>query len=152
MDKNLPIRVKAMCLFLNEGRVLVANGNTLRSRSEECMAVPGNFYRAIGGTIDFSETSEQGVRREIREELGSEIENLELLDVVESIFEYEGQQNHEIAFLYKGKLTNEDILHVERLHIVEDTYEFDAEWVAIEQILNGDTPLYPAAPYERLLQ
>jgi len=152
MENNLPIRVKAMCLFMHEGRVLVANGNTLRARSEECKAEPGNFYRAIGGTIDFSETSEQGVRREIREELGSEIEDLELLDVIESIFVYEGQQNHEIAFLYKGKLTNEDILHLDIFHVVEDTYEFDAEWIAIEQILNGDTPLYPAAAYERLLQ
>ena len=152
MENNLPIRVKAMCLFIHEGRVLVANGNSLRTRSEECMVVPGNFYRAIGGSIDFSETSEQGVRREIREELGSEIESLELLDVIESIFEYEGQQNHEIAFLYKGKLTNEAVLNTDVLHIMEDTYEFDAEWVAIEQILNGSTPLYPAAPYERLLQ
>lgn len=151
MEMPLPISVKAMCLFIHNGRVLVATGNSLRSRDKDTIVEPGNFYRAIGGSLQFGETSEEGVRREVQEELGSEIGDLELVDVIESIFEYEGQQNHEICFLYMGRLLNESVSNVDILHVVEDTYEFDAEWIKIEEILDGNTPLYPVARYSDLL-
>ncbi len=77
METQAPIRVKAMCLFISAGKVLVANGKSLKSRRGDVVVVPGNFYRAIGGSLNFSETSIEGVRREIREELESEIEDLE---------------------------------------------------------------------------
>lgn len=136
MEQEQKIRIKAMCLFLHKGRTLASKGFD-EKRNE-------TFYRVIGGTVDFREKSEDGVRREIREELGCEIENLELHKVIENIFEYNGNWGHEIVFLYKGDLSNKELYEQEKIHIVEPYAEFDAEWIPIEDIRSGKSILYPA--------
>jgi len=146
------IRVKAMCLIVHDGKVLVADGDTLQSSSPDRRVVPSSFYRVLGGSLEFQETVEQGVRREIREELNSEIENLEQLGVVENIFTYAGEPGHEIVFLYKGDLAKRELYEKDRWHVVEDGYEFDAVWVPAEQVLNGSKPLYPVFDYATILR
>jgi ADP-ribose pyrophosphatase YjhB (NUDIX family) len=144
------IRVKAMCLFVHEGRVLVADASSFVGANRG--VVPGDFFRVLGGSINFGETAEQGVKREIMEELGSEISDLRLLDVVENIFTYAGEDQHEIAFLFKGVLERKELLNKDTFHVVEADYEFDATWVPIEDLLSGDKPLYPSSNYARFLK
>jgi ADP-ribose pyrophosphatase YjhB (NUDIX family) len=146
------IRLKAMCLLVHDNRVLVGDANTFKGTTGGRKIVPGNFYRVLGGSVDFDETAENGVRREIREELKSEIENLEQVDVVESLFTYAGEKCHEIVFLFKGQLAKKELCEQESIHIDEDEYEFDARWIPIDELLNGDTPLYPALDYKSLLE
>ena len=67
------------------------------------------FFRFVGGSLNFGEKADEAMRREIKEELNSEIENLQFLTVVENIFTYEGEKEHEITFLYKGDLSNKNI-------------------------------------------
>lgn len=141
-----------MCLFIHENRVLVADANTLKGKVGGRKVVPGNFYRVLGGSINFNETAEDGVRREIREELQSGIENLERIDVVEDLFTYVGERGHEIVFLFKGQLTKKELCEQESIHIDEDEYEFDARWIPIDKLLNGDAPLYPTLDYKALFQ
>ncbi len=141
------IRVKAMCLIIHNQKVLVADGDTFKSNVRH--VVPGHFYRVLGGSMNFQETSEQSVRREIREELGSEIDNLEKLDVIENHFIYAGEQDHEIVFLFKGRLARKELTEQNVIHIVEDSYEGDAVWVPIEEMLKGDRPLYPTTDYKK---
>ena len=143
MEQEQKIRIKTMCLFNHEGRTLASKGFDEKKNE--------TFYRVIGGSVDFGEKTEDGVRREVREELGCEIENLELQKVVENIFEYNGNQGHEIVFLYKGDLSNKALYEQEKIHIVEPYSEFDAEWVPIEDILNGKSILYPALNYSEVL-
>lgn len=144
MEESIKQRVKAMCLFVYNGKTLASKGYDQHKNEV--------FYRVIGGTINFGEKSEDGIRREIREELKCEIENLKLIDVVENIFTYQGQQRHEIAFLYKGDLTNKDLYRQEKIHIVEPDGEFDAEWVPINDILSGKITLYPELDYSSILE
>lgn len=141
-----------MCLFVHDGRVLVADANTFKSKGGSRKVVPGNFYRVLGGSINFDETAEDGVRREIREELQGEIENLERVDVVESLFTYAGERGHEIVFLFKGQLARKELYKQDSVHIDEDEYEFDARWIPIDEILHGDAPLYPTLNYQALLE
>ena len=148
LQKN--IRVKAMCLIIHEGRILVADGDSMKSGVRPI--VPSNFYRVLGGSLNFDESAEEGVRREIREELNSEIENLEKLDVIENHFTYAGERGHEIVFLFKGTLSRTELTKQDVIHIIEDTYEFDAVWVPIEKILNKEVTLYPEADYNKLLK
>ena len=138
------IKEKAMCIFPHDGNILVSKH--FDSVKNE------NFYRVLGGGVNFHETSEVGVRREIQEELSSDIENLKLLDVIENIFTYEGFKGHEITFLYTGDLAKKELYTQDSIHIVEDTYEFDAKWVALEDILNGSVPLYPIFNYKNLFK
>ena len=144
MEREEKIRIKAMCLFHKDGKVLVSKGFD-KVKNE-------NFYRVLGGSVNFFETGEAGVRREIQEELLSEIENLKLIDVIENLFTYEGNKGHEIVFLYHGDLAREELYTQNSIHIVEDTYEFDAEWIAINDVLSGKIPLYPAFDYKTLFQ
>ena len=142
------IKVKAMCLFLHNNRILVGDARTLTGKKNGRKIVPGNFYRVLGGSIRFNETAAEGVRREIQEELQSEIENLEQIDVIENLFTYAGKQGHEIVFLFKGQLAKKKLHEQKMIHIIEDGYEFDAKWVSFDMLLNGDTPLYPSFDYK----
>jgi ADP-ribose pyrophosphatase YjhB (NUDIX family) len=137
------IRIKAMCLFSHQGKTLASKGFDEKKQQI--------FYRIIGGSLNFGETTEQGVRREIKEELGCEIENLDFLKVVENIFEYNGLPGHEIVFLYKGELSNKQLYSQNKIHIVEPYMEFDAEWVPIEYILNKKIILYPSFNFNEVL-
>ena len=152
MKQEQKIRVKAMCLFVHDGRILVADGKTqIKGKSGNREIVPGDFYRLPGGSINFNETSEDGIRREILEELQSGIDNLKLIDVIENIFDYAGEKNHEVVFLFIGELEKGELYNQEKIHIVEEEYEFDAIWVSLDEALNGKIALYPMANYEDLL-
>lgn len=144
MEKEEKIKIKAMCLFHKDGKVLVA----------KCFDKIKNehFYRILGGSVNFFETGEAGIRREIQEELSSEIENLKLVDVIENLFTYEGSKGHEIVFLYTGDLARKELYAQNVIHIIEDTYEVDAEWIPVSDILNGKIPLYPALDYAALFK
>ena len=139
-----------MCLIVDDGRVLVADGDTLKSSSRPI--VPSPFYRVLGGSLNFDESAEEGVRREIREELGSEIENLKKIDVIENRFTYADERGHEIVFLFKGTLVRKELHNQSMVHVVDEGYEFDAVWVPIEKLLKGDKPLYPPYEYEKVLK
>ena len=139
---NNRIRVKVMCVITGGDRVLAGYGRD-NVKGED-------FYRVLGGSLDFGETSEEGVRREIREELNSDIEDLKFLDVLENTFTYKGKPGHEIIFLFQGALANKDIYTQSKIHIVEDGYEFDAEWVSRKDVLAGTVRLYPEYDYAKI--
>jgi ADP-ribose pyrophosphatase YjhB (NUDIX family) len=136
------ITVKAMCLFEKNGKILVNSGfDQLKNE---------RFFRLIGGRVNFGEKTEDALRREIKEELDSEIENLQFLTVIENIFQYQGKKRHEICFIYKGNLVNKEIYKKERIHNVKNGERFDAEWVPVENILEGKMKLYPSFNYRKL--
>jgi ADP-ribose pyrophosphatase YjhB (NUDIX family) len=143
------IRVKAVCLLILNGYVFVADGRTLKSSVRQ--VEPGNFYRVIGGSINFDENAESAVRREVREEINSEVEDLILLDVIENRFTHAGKRGHDIIFLFKGIPEKRDWDITKPLQVIEDTYEFDAVWVPIAELLGGNIPLYPSADYRKYL-
>jgi 8-oxo-dGTP pyrophosphatase MutT (NUDIX family) len=150
METTGEIKVKAKCIFLCNNKLLVADGRTLKGKGIRKI-IAGNFYSFLGGSINFSETAEQGIRREIREEVGSEIEELVLVDVIENIFTYDNKQNHEIIFLFKGRFAKSDLNFKEKIRIDEEEYEFDAVWIPKEEALNGTIPLYPKFDYKKIL-
>lgn len=136
MKDNSQIVIKAICVFIRDGKTLASKG--IDEKKNE------TFYRGIGGSVDFRETSEDAMRREIKEELGCEAENLELLTVAENVFTYNGEDRHQIVFLYKADLSNKDLYKQDKIHIVEPYLEFDAEWVPVDDILSGKAILYPS--------
>ncbi len=86
------MRVLALGVFGRRDQVLL-------SHFED--AVTGErLARPPGGGLLFGETSEQAIRREMREELGVELSSVRLLGVLESLFHFEGKRGHNVEFIY----------------------------------------------------
>jgi len=135
------ICVKVMCLVEHKGRLLLCKGYDHVKKEI--------FFRILGGGVNFGEKVEDALRREMKEELNSDLENLRFLTVIENIFTYEGEKGHEITFLYKGDLANEDIYEKKSIPIPGE-YEFPAEWVSVSDILEEKIILYPSFNYKKL--
>jgi ADP-ribose pyrophosphatase YjhB (NUDIX family) len=133
--KTNQIEVKALCIILRDNKdVLVGLGYDEIKKE--------HFGRVLGGGMNFGETAEAAVRREIKEELLCEIENLEFVKLIENIFIYNGEKGHQITFLYEGDLANKDLYKQEKI-AVNDTKSFEAEWLPLSDVVSGKVKLYP---------
>jgi ADP-ribose pyrophosphatase YjhB (NUDIX family) len=137
MEKNIYPRVKVMCIFNK-------NGKTLAARSDD-----RSFYRVLGGSLEMGESVEEGMRREIQEELVSGIENLRFIKIIENKFVYQCLQGHEIVFVYSGDLIRRELYEAQEFEVIDnpgvaDSYGFIAEWISIEDVLSGKKILYPS--------
>lgn len=108
------------------------------------------YYRPAGGGIDYGETSEAAVRREIREELGAEIVAQRLLTVAENIFTDErGELAHQIMFLWEVSFVD-PALYEQEIFIDHDDIVREAHWVSPADLAARGIPLFPVALREAL--
>jgi 8-oxo-dGTP pyrophosphatase MutT (NUDIX family) len=75
------------------GFVKTANGFLFEKSAK------GYLY-TVGGKIGLNETSEEAIKRELMEEIGMEVKNLNLVAVNENFFKVEDKGTHEICFVY----------------------------------------------------
>jgi 8-oxo-dGTP pyrophosphatase MutT (NUDIX family) len=130
------IRALAVCVFRREDCILVIEAND---------QVKGEtFYRPLGGGIEFGETSLDAVKREIREEIGAEITDLEYLGVLENIFTYDGEPGHEIVQIYDGRFLNDSLYLVAQIQGVESNgVPMTVLWKPLSYF-SARHPLYPS--------
>ena len=146
-DHSVPghIRPLALCVLSKDDRYLVADGYDPEKDQV--------FYRPPGGGIDFGETSEEALRREIREEMGFEIRNTRRLGVLENIFTFAGRRGHEIVFVYDADPVNTSIYDREELRGRDsDGREFTCHWLDLQSVGPDFPPVYPDGLVELLLQ
>ncbi|HXH70896.1 MAG TPA: NUDIX hydrolase [Pyrinomonadaceae bacterium] len=131
------IRPIAICLFRHGNRILVSEGfDTIKQ---------DYYYRPLGGGIEYGESSREAVLREIQEELGVEVENLQMLGVLENIFIYEGQQGHEIVFVFDAEFADKSLYEFDEIdgYEQEANIKFKARWLSEDKIKNSDARLVP---------
>jgi ADP-ribose pyrophosphatase YjhB (NUDIX family) len=130
------IRPIAICVFRREdGAILVAPGFD---------SVKGQrFYRPLGGEIDFGELAEDAVRREIREEVGAEIDGVRLLGVAENLFTFLGAKGHELVWMFEARFKDDSFYARDVVMCDENGSAFEAHWVALDVFERGEAPLYP---------
>ena len=136
------IEIKAFCLIRYDGKLLVSKGYD-KTKKEI-------FYRFLGGTVEFGETGEQAVVREIKEELGSGLLDVVRLDIIQNIFSYDGEDRHQVIFLFEGTLSEETLYKKNVIQIL-DVPESQAVWLPIEEVLSGEAILYPTYDYSKIL-
>ena len=90
--RNNQIEIIARAIIVDNGQILL------------CQTVDSDYYFLPGGHVEFGETAEQALRRELKEELGASIDKLVFLQPIENIFKAKGQPRHEINLLYLATL------------------------------------------------
>lgn len=130
------IRPIAICVFRNNDRILVFEGyDSIKNET---------YYRPLGGGIEFGESGEVAIRREIMEELHCEIEELKHLGFLENIFLHNGNAGHEIVMVYDGVLRTRRLYEQAEMEVEESNGErIRVLWKNLNEFGEGKSILYP---------
>ena len=127
------VRRIAICVFRNADRILVSPGYD---------DVTGeHFFRPLGGGIESGERADEALRREIREELGLEINSPIELGVIDNHFCYRGKPGHELVSVFDASFTDARVYARAAVPVREDGWSGPAQWLSLSGPL--PCPLYP---------
>jgi ADP-ribose pyrophosphatase YjhB (NUDIX family) len=129
------IRPIAICILHHDDEILVMEA---RDESRDL-----TFYRPLGGGIEFGERSVAAVRRELREEIGAELEAVSLLTILENVFEFEGEAGHEIVFVYAATFADPSLYERRAFVVTEGSTTLPAVWRRLSEFDMAEAPLYP---------
>jgi 8-oxo-dGTP pyrophosphatase MutT (NUDIX family) len=143
MNKAGEIRVIALGLIRDGERIFVSEGYDPVKQE--------TFYRALGGGVDFGETSHAALKREFQEEIQAELTNIKYLGCIESLFTFNGKQGHEIVQLYQCDFVDSKFYQLESLVFSESqTHKHKALWIDISRFESGELRLVPEVFFEYL--
>jgi len=131
------IRPLVLCLFRHGNRILVS--------CDYDSVKQDHYYRPLGGGIEFGEHGRNAIIREIREELGVEIENVIWLGTLENIFTLDGEPGHEIVLIYDATFVDHSLYEREEIvgHEHGNDTAFVALWKSLEELESGPVRLVP---------
>ncbi len=129
------IRTIAIALIRRGDQIFVAEGFDKTKQTY--------FYRALGGGVEFGETSWEGLVREFQEELSTEIINPNYLGCLENIFECYGNPGHEVVFVYECEFADRRLYEPDEVTFVEGDHQKLAKWIPIAAFKSGDRHLVP---------
>ena len=123
--KDYKLNVRAACIIKHNNKVLLH-----KSDDKE-------HYCLIGGRVEIGESSENTIRREIKEELDKEIEIKGYISTIENFFTFEGSKYHEYMFVYEAEFREDkDKLIEETLSNIEGKDYLKYYWVDLKEIDN----------------
>lgn len=136
------IRVLVLGLIQQDDRILVTRDHDpVKGR---------DFYRALGGGVEFGETSLVALKREFQEEIGAELTHIQYLGCLENLFTYNGKPGHEIVQVYRCDLVDRRFYQMEQITVQENSGQLTAYWIAIDQFKSGELYLVPEAFHDYL--
>ena len=118
---------------IHEGRVLLH-----RSEIDDFWSLPGGRPRPL-------ESAEAALRREMREELGAEVNVVRLLWVVENFFRERGEAYHELGLYFLMSLDPDSRLysHDGPFPGDEEGLALEFQWYPQEESVLTKLPVYP---------
>ena len=139
MAKYDKVRPLALAIIRHEDHIFVAEGGDKITRE--------NYFRPIGGKIEYGEYGMQTVAREIHEEIHELISDVKYVGTIESIFPYKDYTGHEITLFYTARFSNPALYDLSiSLRAEEDEIDellFIATWQPLSKFRNGESILYP---------
>ncbi|MDZ7959983.1 MAG: NUDIX domain-containing protein [Aulosira sp. DedQUE10] len=143
MNKPGEIRVLVLGLIRDGERIFVSEGYDPVKQS--------TFYRALGGGVEFGETSHLALKREFQEEIQADLTNIRYLGCIENLFTFNARQGHEIIQLYQCDFAEPKFYQLESLIFSEsETHKHRALWLSIERFKSGELRLVPEAFFNYL--
>jgi ADP-ribose pyrophosphatase YjhB (NUDIX family) len=128
------IRLIACAVILDGDRILV--WDDLNPETGEVVAVP------LAGGIEFGETGEEAIRRELVEEIGAVAGAVRYLGTLEDVFEWNGQARHEVHLVYEVELTDARITQLDHVEVDDEGERYVARWRPLGEFRDG-TRLVP---------
>ncbi|MFE1745146.1 NUDIX hydrolase [Coleofasciculus sp. H7-2] len=135
MHKSGEIRVLALGLIRDGDRIFISEGYDPVKQD--------TFYRALGGGVDFGETSLEALQREFQEEIQAELTNIRYLGCIENLFTFNGKPGHEIIQLYQCDFVDPKLYQIERTVFAEGDRQKAALWVEINRFKSAELRLVP---------
>ncbi|MEH2457067.1 NUDIX hydrolase [Nostoc sp.] len=143
MNKVGEIRVIALGLIRHGDRIFLSEGYDPVKQE--------TFYRALGGGVEFGETSRVALEREFQEEIQADLMNIRYLGCIENLFTFNGRQGHEIIQLYQCDFADYKFYQLESLVFSESqTHKHKALWIDISRFKSGELRLVPEVFFDYL--
>lgn len=122
---------RALC----DDRVFGVRATGLLVRNQELYLIrsPKGKYYTLGGAIQVGETTEDAVKRELKEEVGVDVEIHQLAFIVENQFELDEKQYHQIEFQYIVTSLEEPLNK-----LVEGNTDRYCEWIPFTELAEID--------------
>ncbi len=106
---------------------LIARGLIVRNdKILLCKSVEHDYYFLPGGHIEFGESTETALIREMQEETGTGISSLKFVGIFQNMFTQDGELHHEVNMLYSAKINTE--------HIVSQENHIDFTWANVNTL------------------
>ena len=130
--EDITIDVKDWRLNCRAAAIIIHNNKVLLHRN-----VKDTYYALLGGRVKFGENSADTVKREIKEELGKDIEITGYISTIENFFEANNKKYHEIMFIHKAEFIDDDDKKIETtLKNIEgnEDKQIQYEWISLDEL------------------
>lgn len=127
---DLTLDVEDYKLNIRAGGVIIHNNKVLAHRN-----INKDHYCLPGGRVEIGETSEETIKREIKEELGKDIQIIKYMATIENFFKMEGKKYHEIYYIYNVEFEKEEDKKIEyKMNNLEGKNYLQYQWIDLNDI------------------
>ena len=127
---DITIDVEDYKLNIRAAGVMIHNGKILAHKNGK-----SGHYALIGGRVEIGENSEDTIKREIKEELGKDVQITGYVSTIENFFEMKGSKYHEIMFVYGIEFINEEDKKIDYvMKNIEGKDYLQYEWIELDRI------------------
>jgi 8-oxo-dGTP pyrophosphatase MutT (NUDIX family) len=129
------VRPIAICVIEDAGKLFVFEARD--------PATGRDYYRPLGGQIEFGELGADCVIRELREEIGAELADVTYLGLIENRFSLAGVYAHELVLVYQARLLDLHKYVGCPVQVQEGEETLVARWVPRTEFEDGTARLVP---------